>query len=200
MEFELHSHRFGRSLLLEPGIKEEWEELASSLHSITDVDIQSAHERKFAKNKSISKAINFLIHDRLVALGWAPEARIFQDENYTNKIWRLDFAKDNISVEVAFNHGEAIAWNLLKPVLASELNHVQKQSNTRLGVMVMANEAMKMAGGFDNAVGTYEKAIRYLKPLQNQLSCPIVLVGLQPPASFRVEHRGKPKRAFFVPS
>ena len=28
--------------------------------------------------------------------------------------WRLDFAKESISLEVAFNHGEAIAWNLLK--------------------------------------------------------------------------------------
>ncbi len=62
----------------------------------------------------------------------------------------------------------------------------------------MATEAMKAAGGFDNAVGTYEKAIRYLKPLQNQLSCPMVLIGLDAPESFRVEHVGKPKRARFV--
>jgi hypothetical protein len=112
--------------------------------------------------------------------------------------WRLDFAKENISIEVAFNHGEAIAWNLMKPVLSSELNHVEKESQTRIGVVIMATEAMKKAGGFDSAVGTYEKAIRYLKPLQNQLSCPMVLIGLEAPKSFRINHVGKPKIAKFV--
>jgi hypothetical protein len=52
----------------------------------------------------------------------------------------------------------------------------------------LATEALKDAGGFDSAVGTYEKAIRYLKPLQNQLSVLLVLVGLDPPEEFRVEH------------
>ena len=44
------------------------------------------------------------------------------------KAWRLDFAKGTISVEVAFNHGEATAWNFMKPTLASEVNHVEKES------------------------------------------------------------------------
>ena len=101
-------------------------------------------------------------------------------------------------VEVAFNNGEAIAWNLLKPVLASELNHVRKDAQTRLGVVIMASEDMKRAGGFDSAVGTFEKAVRYLKPLQNQLTCPMVLIGLSAPESFEVKHVGKPKRAEFV--
>ena len=62
----------------------------------------------------------------------------------------------------------------------------------------MATEEMKKAGGFDGAVGTFEKAERYLKPLQNQLSCPMVLIGLSAPESFVVKHVGKPKRAEFV--
>ena len=86
----------------------------------------------------------------------------------------------------------------MKPVLASELNHVEKEAQTRLGVVIMATEEMKRAGGFDGAVGTFEKAGRYLKPLQNQLSCPMVLIGLEAPEGFVVEHEGKPKRANFV--
>ena len=105
----------------------------------------------------------------------------------------IGFAKKNISLEVAFNHGEAIAWNLLKPVLASELNHVQKEAQTSLGVVIMATEDMKSAGGFDSAVGTYEKAIRYLKPLQNQLSCPMVLIGLKAPEHFVLNMKVLPK-------
>jgi len=99
----------------------------------------------------------------------------------------LDFAKDNaISIEVAFNHGEAIAWNLLKPVLASELNHVKKALQTKVGVIIVATDDMKEAGGFDSAVGSYEKVIRYLKPFNNFLTVPMVIIGLKKPKTFKI--------------
>lgn len=198
MEYELESHRFGVAIAAEKEYSSEWNEILQSLESISDEEIKQKHASRCNKRKSISKAINLLIHEKLEPLGWKPESSIFNDPDYTQARWRLDFAKKNISLEVAFNHGEAIAWNLLKPVLASELNHVQKEAQTSLGVVIMATEDMKSAGGFDNAVGTYEKAIRYLKPLQNQLSCPMVLIGLKAPRTFRVEHEGTPKRARFV--
>jgi hypothetical protein len=198
MEYELESHRFGVAIAAEKEYASEWNEILQSLQSISDEEIKEKHTNKCSQRKSISKAINLLIHERLESLGWKPESSIFNDPNYTQARWRLDFAKKNISLEVAFNHGEAIAWNLLKPVLASELNHVQKEAQTSLGVVIMATEEMKSAGGFDSAVGTYEKAIRYLKPLQNQLSCPMILIGLKAPRTFRVEHEGTPKRARFV--
>ena len=200
MEIEKHSHRFGLAIVEEPQFRDDWKGIISCLDSITDEDIIRVHKEYFNTQKSISKAINKLVHDLLTEeLGWTPEASIFNDPDYTEARWRLDFAKSGtVSIEVAFNHGEAIAWNLLKPVLASELNHVEKQEQTYLGVVIMATDAMKQAGGFDSSVGTYEKAIRYLKPLQNQLSCPMVLIGLKAPRTFRVEHDGKPKRARFV--
>lgn len=198
MEYLFYAHRFGLAIAGEREFREEWKEILSVLDDISDGQIKAVHNERCATRKSISKAINHLIHDGMTLKGWAAESSIFNDPDYTQARWRLDFAKENISVEVAFNHGEAIAWNLLKPVLASELNHVTKDAQTRLGVVIMATEAMKEAGGFDSAVGTYEKAIRYLKPLQNQLTCPMVLIGLLPPKSFRVVHEGKPKRARFL--
>ena len=193
-----HSHRFGTAIASEEDYRAEWEEIVDVLKSITDQEILAKHREKSPNSKSVSKAINLLIHDSLEKKGWKPESSIFNDPGYTQARWRLDFAKEKISVEVAFNHGEAIAWNLLKPVLASELNHVEKDAQTSLGVVIMATEGLKAAGGFDNAVGTYEKAIRYLKPLQNQLTCPMVLIGLEAPKSFVVEHVGRPKRARFI--
>ena len=53
--------------------------------------------------------------------------------------------------------------------------------------MILATEELKEAGGFDGAVGTYEKAIRYLQPLRAQLTVPLVLIGLRAPASFKME-------------
>jgi hypothetical protein len=198
MQFVTHSHRFGLAIARESDFIQEWVEIEEAIQSITDEEIQATHEMRCSKQKSISRAINLLLHNRLETKGWNPESAIFNDPDYLQARWRLDFAKENISIEVAFNHGEAIAWNLMKPVLSSELNHVEKESQTRIGVVIMATEAMKKAGGFDSAVGTYEKAIRYLKPLQNQLSCPMVLIGLEAPKSFRINHVGKPKIAKFV--
>ena len=103
--------------------------------------------------------------------------------------WRLDFAKDNIAIEVAFNHGGNVSWNLIKPVLSSELNHVKKAIQTQAGVVITATDAMKKAGGFDNAIGTYEKYVEYLKPLNNLLTTPMMIIGLEPPKKFTIEQK-----------
>jgi hypothetical protein len=76
----------------------------------------------------------------------------------------------------------------LKPVLASELNHVQKAVQTQAGIIITCTEALKQEGGFDSAVGTYEKFIDYLKPLGAVLTAPLLLIGLQPFETFRIRH------------
>ena len=189
MEYETESHRFGETIV-EGEFSAEWNDLIEAIEEISDEDISSTYIEKTPKQKSISRAINILLKDKLETRGWNSETAIFNDPDYTKGTrWRLDFSKEVISVEVAFNHGEAIAWNLLKPVLASELNHVKKEKQTKVGVVIMATEEMRVAGDFDSSVGTFEKAKRYLKPLQNQLSCPMVLIGLKAPRSFRVKEK-----------
>jgi hypothetical protein len=168
-----------------------WREVEEVISGINDE--QLIGQFPLSKNKmSLSSSINDLIKRGLVERGWSSESAIFQDPEYDgaeSKRWRLDFAKKDVSVEIAFNHGEATAWNLIKPVLASELNHVKKAIQTRIGVIVLATEDLKEKGGFDSAVGTYEKAIRYLKPLNNLLTTPIVLIGLLAPEKFKVVKR-----------
>jgi hypothetical protein len=185
MEFEVHSHQHAQIVLETPAFKPDFDELTAAIHGISDGDIIQEFEAG-VPSKSISKAINSLLKDRLVELGWHSESSIFQAPGYTDKRWRLDFAKNLISVEIAFNHGEAIAWNLLKPVLASQQNHVRKAIQTEVGVIVCATKSMKTAGNFDNAVGEYEKFLRYLTPLQQVLPTPILLLGLHAPETFRV--------------
>jgi hypothetical protein len=188
MKYSIHSHRNGKELL-ETQHREIWEELQKVLDEITEEDL--IKQFPLSKNKmSLSSAINNLIKERLSSKEWVPEAPIFQDPEYSQKretIWRLDFAKGPISIEVSFNHGEALAWNLTKPTLASEMNHVRKAIQTKVGVIILVKEGMKSAGAFDGAVGSYEKAIRYLKPMHTLLTVPTVLIGLKAPKTFEVE-------------
>lgn len=189
MRFITHAHRHADVILNQPDFADTYIELISAIESISDEDIANHFATiERTSKKSISQSINQLIRERL-GPSWNPEAAIFQDSEYTGETWRLDFAKDLISVEVAFNHGGDIAWNLLKPVLASELNHVQKKIQTRLGVIICATSDLKKRGGFDSAVGDFEKYLRYLKPLQNVLTTPILFIGLEPPASFRLDSK-----------
>lgn len=188
MEYKLHSFRHGKIILEnEPIFRIIWKELLQAIESIKDEDIIKYFENHQRKAKSISESINNLLKDRLVKIGWNKESYIFQDDEYSGNRWRLDFAKESISVEVAFNHGEAIAWNLIKPVLAGELNHVQKEITTEIGVIICATKELKDNGGFDGAVGEYEKFLTYLNPLRDILTVPIVIIGLEAPKTFKIE-------------
>ena len=191
MKYITYSHRYAENIFLyQEDFKTEYLEILNVLNDISDSDIIQKFESNPRQNiKSISAPINDLIKERLTLVGWKAESAIFNDPEYNNKRWRLDFAKNNISVEVAFNHGEAIAWNLVKPVLASELNHVKKDIQTYAGIIICATEKMARAGNFDNAVGTYEKFKRYLIPMQNMLPTPILLIGLKEPDTFYIDEK-----------
>ncbi|MCQ2792018.1 MAG: hypothetical protein MJ208_00680 [Bacilli bacterium] len=177
-------------------LRDLWLEVKAVLDGISDEDLIKRHNdilKTQPETKSISKAINALIKERLEAKKWHSESEIFADPNYRGRdgTWRLDFAKgeNGISIEVAFNHGGNCSWNLIKPVLASELNHVKKAIQTQAGILICATNKMKKAGGFDGAVGSYEKFLEYLKPLSNLLPTPILVIGLLPPKTFKVVQR-----------
>jgi len=194
MEYETTSHRHAKAVLeSQPEYAKIWAEIQQALDGISDEDIIQMHEARFSNQKSISTALNVLIKDRMEDLNWETESPIFSSNelNYNESgrksgVWRLDFAKESISVEVSFNHGEAIAWNLIKPVIASEVNHVKKAINTKVGVIICATQAMKESCGFDGAVGQYEKVLQYMTPLRNMLTIPIVIIGLKAPKTFDV--------------
>lgn len=193
MDLVKYSHRNAEVLFLhDPRYSGLYQEIISVIQGISDQDIIDAYDGiTRASKKSISQPINQLLKSRLSALGWNPESRIFADPDYREKSWRLDFAKEELSVEVAFNHGEAIAWNLLKPVMASELNHIQKEIQTSAGIVITATQAMHDAGNFDGAVGTFEKFERYLTPMYNILPTPLLLIGLEPPRTFYIDRATK---------
>ena len=189
MKYKIHSFRHAEVILANENVYSEvWHELLDVISSIGDNEIRDYFKNATRKAKSLSEAINNILKVKLITLGWNEESLIFQDDEYSGNRWRLDFAKHNISLEVAFNHGEAIAWNLIKPVIASELNHVKKEIDTEIGIIICATKDLKTKGGFDGAVGEYEKFLTYLNPLRDLLSVPMVIIGLEAPETFEIEH------------
>lgn len=187
MEFITHSHRHATEVFKNEDFRQDWEEFQGALNYISDENLTKHFQSNYqGRLKSIAATINDLIRDRLVAAGWNKEAPIFHDEELDEKTWRLDFAKNNLCVEVAFNHGEATAWNLFKPVLSSELNHVKKAIQTKAGIVVFVTDAMKAAGGFDGAVMTFERVKSHLRAFHNLIPVPLMIVGLKAPTSFRI--------------
>jgi hypothetical protein len=167
MRFVTKAHRLADHLFAQEQFAAQYKEIESIILGISDEDIKDKHLSEFAKQKSLSMAINSLLHERFVASGWLPEAPIFRGGDFaTDKTWRLDFAKGYVSVEVGFNHGEAIAWNLIKPVLASEVNNVEKAISTKIGVMICG----------------------YLTPLNSMLTVPVLIIGLRAPEAFKISH------------
>jgi hypothetical protein len=193
MKYEYVSHRYAEGVFnLDPRIEQLWYEVIGVIQSITDNDLIEKYHRQVRQGKSISEAINKLIDERLVSLNWKRQSPIFKDIAYVDRgrkssTWTLDFAKESIAIEVAFNHGGNVSWNLIKPVLSSELNHVEKAIQTKMGIIIAATDEMKVKGGFDGAVGSYEKYVEYLKPLNNLLTTPLIIIGLKAPESFYIE-------------
>lgn len=200
MEFEVYQHRFALDVInSNEDLKLLWGEISESISSITEERLISEFPR--SKNSmSLSDAINSILESELKNRNWIPQSAIFQGSEYTDKKWRLDFSKrihtpknsiTGMAVEVAFNHGEAIAWNLLKPVIAAEINQVELETDIGcgIGIYICATSELKESGGFDGAVGEYEKVLRYLSPLFNKLSVPLLIVGLNAPKTFHIEKR-----------
>lgn len=190
MKFKTHPYKHADIVLADQRHKKDFDEIIEVISSITDEELKSRHliRKNGGIKSSLAPTINAILKEKLVAKGWNAESSIFQGEEYgTDKTWRLDFARDSVSIEVAFNHGEAIAWNLLKPVLASEVNNVQKAIKTEVGVLITTTKSLKVAGAFDNAVGEYEKVLRYLVPLSTLMSVPLLIIGLEAPETFKLK-------------
>ncbi len=210
MRFIKHSHRHAEAIILsDPLLRTRYEQLLETLTNITDEELledfrlkKEEHAIRRTSFKSMAPSINSLLKKKLLNIpGWREEVDIFNDTTGSigNTEWRLDFACDNaLCVEVAFNHGEAIAWNLLKPVLACELNHVEKAVQGQVGIYICATDNMKIAANIDNASGSYEKVLRYLPPMMNQLTIPMMIIGLEPFDTFKINDRVEVVRSTYI--
>lgn len=190
MDFVLKQHRNALTLVNnnEKYIN-DFKSLTDVIESISDDDLingyNSDRERR-PSMKSLSVTINRLIKERLVENGWNSESKIFRPAQYENSAWRLDFTKGYICVEVSFNHGEAAAHNIMKTIIASEYNHVEKEVQSELGVVIVTTAKLKEKGNFDGSNAALEKYESYLNPYMAYATSPIVFIGLCAPKTFKI--------------
>ena len=196
MKYTLHHHRNSDSLITQSSkFKDDFEELTQVIKNISENDLKThfikrKEQEKLGKVKefkSISVSINNLLKSNLIEQGWEYETPIFLDTDYSKKRWRLDFTKNNICIEVAFNHREAVAHNILKPVISTEQNLLKKDFNAELGIVITAKSSLKRTGNFDSAIGTYEDFIEYFKPYSFFIRNPLIIIGLEGLETFKID-------------
>jgi len=201
MKIRIEHHRGAGSIVNEPNLKPDYEEILTALDEIEEKQLleyflkQKREEEAAGKKnyrKSISDALNFFIRENLEKQGWQKEPKIFKNPNYEASAWRLDFAKNDICIEVAFNHREAVPHNMLKAVLSTEGNDMlEKEYISQIGVIITATKELKKSGNFDNAAGTFDDFVELLKPYSFFIRCPMIIIGLEGLETFYIDKKTK---------
>lgn len=167
-------------------------EIFSNLESIKSQDIINEFSSSRAM-KSISKPLNSVIFEKFVNANWQSEKPILESSELlmlsTSKRWTLDFYKDGIGLEVAFDHGVGIAWNITKLFTAANENIYQKAVDINIGVLITADNQLRTKGGFDGSIGTFEQYVEYSKVFESITRMNLLIIGLGAPSEFWIKHR-----------
>ena len=198
MKTKFYYHRHSNHLVEnDEKFKNDYNEIISVINSVSDEElVKGFNQRKMIRpnTKSLSEPVNYLLKEKLLQLGWKSESGIFKEPPYNQgnrSRWRLDFAKNKISIEVAFNHGEAIAHNILKPVLSSEESSLDKEYVTQIGIIITATKELKKSGNFDSATGTFDDFIEYFHPYSFFIRCPMIIIGIEGLETFYIDKKTK---------
>lgn len=193
MKYKSYSYNNANEIFMHNGdFKDTYENVLKIIDNITDDNLADKFEEVGKNSKSLSNTIYRLIEQKLIEQDWQKELHIFQDfamDQSRSKRWTLDFYKNHIQLEIAFNHEEGTAWNIMKFQLAHQPNSYKQEQEVKIGILILATNQLKKSGGYDNSVGSYEKYIEYLAVFKPFVSLPLLLIGLQSPDEFKVKHR-----------
>ena len=94
MKYKITSHRYADILFqMDEPLRDLWLEVKNVIDGISDEDLIKKHNeilKTQPETKSISKAINVLIKERLEAKRWKSESPIFADKAYSGTLVLLD--------------------------------------------------------------------------------------------------------------
>lgn len=143
--------------------------------------------------KSISRPLSDIISDKLTKNSWIsdkPILKFTEELDITRtKRWTLDFYKQEIGLEIAFDHNVGISWNIMKLFITASNTNYKKATNINYGVIITADNQLKSKGGFDGSIGTFEQYIEHSKVYESLSKTPILIIGLCAPDDFWIRHR-----------
>jgi hypothetical protein len=175
----LFDFRHGREILER---RSAWMEVFDVISGVEADDVLAAQGSFAERGRRVpaggQSALNKVFRDRLIPLGWMPEPRLFPRAERDLRKWKMDFIKDEVGVEVSFNHAEAIPWTFTRLNIAGESDRVLTESRIDVGIAVFATESLKSWSKMDSAVGTFEIAEAWLKMMKPIMPIPILVVGL----------------------
>ena len=189
MRTELASFRHGAELLHN---WPELHELKSVVSGILRAHIE-AEQLGALEGKPVGaqKALNRLFQQRLGQLGWLSQVPLFPtpawakahgkpipEQPYPDR--SIDFMKNHLGVEIAFNNESYLERILFRLNVASEADAVIPEHVVHGAVIVVASEAVKRWGSMDPTVATFEGSLRSLDLVRSSFSVPLVLLGLFP--------------------
>ncbi len=155
-----------------------WAELRREVEAIEREEVVSEHESMQRKPAGGQSALNRVFEKRLIPLGWQGQPFLFAASDDSARRWKMDFIKDRIGIEVAFNHAEATPWIFTRLNLAGESSRTQESSRVEVGVAFYATERLKKWANMDSAVGTFELACDWLELMRPIMPIPVMVVGL----------------------
>lgn len=134
------------------------------------------NQEKINTGKKVQKGkqatINLLLKEAFIEKGWEAEKKVFNDPDNDLVI---DFWKNNIGVDIAFNHRSFIGGDLLRLQAGAE---VKNMINVRIYVCG-TKKFLKHVSSDYNSMVSFERVKWYLENFYSVLTVPILLIGFE---------------------
>lgn len=186
MQIEIESHRLGLDLLEHGRYEAEWHQLKEMVGFLTEGIILEKHleisRAALLRGKNppvgLQTALNSVVKETLEpGMGWQGQVRLFSGSEALAG-WTMDFLKNRVGVEVAFNHASYFPWIFTRLNIAGESDDVDEASRIDVGVTICSRQDLKTWGRMDPAVGVFEQVSRWLQKMRPIMPTPLVLIGL----------------------
>jgi hypothetical protein len=200
MQFRVSSYRSGFEIMKDAGA---FEELASAIQSISIDEVamlravrQAEYDREAAagtkpRRAGVQGPLNREFERLLTGedRAWRGQMPLYDSDLGLGKgLWTMDFHKTfregvGVGLEVCFNHGEALPWTLIRPVLAYQSEDVHEEARIVVAGIVLVTDELKRGDDHglrvDGAVGTYERLLTLIPRMKWVVPVPLVIFGLE---------------------
>ena len=178
MKCKKYAHRYADIILnSEYTIKNEIDDVLDRL-TFDNIELKSReiNQEKINAGKKVQKgkqpAINSLIKELFIEKGWEAEKKVFNDSDNDLVI---DFWKNKIGIDVAFNHRSFIGGDLLRLQAGAEIKNM-----INIGIYVCGTKNfLKHISNDHSSIVSFERVKWYLENFYSVLTVPILLVGFE---------------------